>query len=411
MKSPAWLLLGIGALLPLSAATENALYREDFEGWAENSPLEEWVTIGGQWMIGREANGVLRQGQANLEDNALAAVSWADYTVTALLQKVAHGPAWGMGLIVHWKDESNHYRLIYSHRLLSLLKVQEGEVQRLAVAPLELAEEEGHFFSLQTVREGTGVTLRGKVWAQGAVEPPAWMVTATDCQEPFTHGPAGFWTGWAAVRFDSFKMVSAASDRAGSAVRWVQDFEREALATLPAGWLTWGGNWRIAQAETKVLQQCQATDGIDFNGNAYAVAQGWAHYTVQARLRITEHHGDWGVGLIGYWQDENHHYRLRTVADTLFLARRSGKGKIDHLQAVHLELQPQTWYVFKLRLENGRRATKLLGKVWREDEREPGEWLLTAEDTSPSRYTAGTVGFWILRAAGSFDNLVVIPNR
>ena len=115
--------------------------------------------------------------------------------------------------------------------------------------------------------------------------------------------------------------------------------------------------------------------------------------------------------MIGYWQDVNHNYRLHTVADTLFLARRSGDGKTDHLQAVRLDLEPQTLYVFKLRLENGPQTTKLYGKVWREEEREPGEWLLTAEDTNLSRYTAGAVGFWTLRAAGSFDNLVVAPNR
>lgn len=406
MESRAWLLWGLAGFLPLLAGPENVLYREDFE---EGATLDQWVTAGGRWAIGREANGVLRQEQTDLEDNALAAVSWGDYTVTAVLRSEAHGSVWGMGLIAHWRDEFNHYRLIYSPGLLSLLKVQQGEMQRLAVAAVELPDKASYFFSLQTVREGPGVTLRGKVWEEGREEPTSWKVTATDFQEPFTHGPAGFWTGQAAVRFDSFRMVLNPPD--GTAAGLIEDFERQPLEAPPSGWLVRRGNWKVVQAETRVLRQSQVVDGIDFNGNAYAVAQGWAHYTVQARIRVTEHHGDWGVGLIGYWQDENHHYRLRTVADTLFLARRSGEGKIDHLQAVPLALQPQTWYIFKLRLENSPRATRLLGKVWPEDEREPGEWLLEAEDTSPARYTAGTVGFWTLRAAGSFDNLVVIPNR
>jgi|YNPNPStandDraft_1061719.scaffolds.fasta_scaffold19304_3 hypothetical protein len=408
MKSRAWWLWGLSGLLPLSAGPENVLYREDFE---EGTTLDQWITAGGRWAMGREANGVLRQEQTDLEDNALAAVSWADYTVTAVLRSEAHGAVWGMGLIAHWQDEFNHYRLIYSPGRLSLLKVQQGEIQRLAVAAVDFSEKAGYFFSLQAVREGPGVTLRGKVWKEGEEEPGAWRVTATDLQDPFTHGPAGFWTGQAAVRFDSFRLVLTPPAETAGLSGLVEDFERQPLDAPPSGWLVRRGNWKVVQAETRVLQQSQATDGVDFNGNAYAVAQGWAHYTVQARIRVTEYHGDWGVGLIGYWQDANHHYRLRTVADTLFLARRSGEGKIDHLQAVPLVLQPQTWYIFKLRLENAPQATRLRGKVWREDQREPGEWLLEAEDSSPSRYTSGTVGFWTLRAAGSFDNLVVVPNR
>jgi hypothetical protein len=388
-----------------------AIYREDFEGWPADQPPAHWTSAGGQWLIGREANGVLRQTQANLEGDAFAAMSWADYTVTAALQCVEHGPAWGLGLIAHWQNEDNHYRLIYCQRALSLLKVHDGEIQVLAVAPAALAEKGWYLFTLQTARAGEEVTLRGKAWAQGAAEPPEWMLTATDPREAFTHGPAGFWTGNAAVQFDNFKVVMPPAPGAAPEAGFVEDFERDARGTLPLGWLAAAGVWKVAPAETQTLQQTEPTAGIDFNGNAYVIDQGWANYTVQARVRVTESHGDWGTGVIGYWQDVNHNYRLHTVADTLFLARRSGDGKTDHLQAVRLDLEPQTWYVFKLRLENSPQTTKLYGKVWREEEREPGEWLLTAEDTSPTRYTAGAVGFWTLRAAGSFDNLVVAPNR
>ena len=408
--------LSIGLLLVLGAVPapadegERTLYREGFEGWAESQELPHWTSSGGRWIIGREANGVLRQAQADLEGNAFTAISWTDYTVTAALQCIDHGSTWGMGLIGHWQDAAHHYRLIYNPPLLCLLKVSGREIRRLAVAPVELKAGKGYIFTLQTAGEGAGVTLRGKAWPQGAAEPPEWMLTASDLRQAFTHGPAGCWTGNAAVHFDDFKVAMPQAPGAPPGNGFVEDFETGTPGTLPWGWLTRAGDWQVAAGKSKTLQQTQSTPGIGFNGNAYAIDQGWANYTVQARIRVTENHGDWGVGLVGYWQDANHNYRLRTVADTLFLARRSGPEKTDHLQSIPLDLQPRTWYVFKLCLENGRRVTKLYGKVWPENEREPGDWLLTAEDASPNRYTAGTVGFWTLRATGSFDNLVVAPH-
>lgn len=407
--------LGLLVLALAAAASGQVIYRQDFEGLAEGQPLAHWTTTAGQWSVGQAGSGVFQQTRDDLRGQAFAAISWSNYLVRADLCCTEPGPTWGMGLIAYWQDEANYYRLASFDHTLQLLKIRNGIVIPLATCPLDFEPRQWYVFQFHVANVGQPagqVRLYGKAWPREAAEPANWQVSAWDLGDILTHGPAGFWTGQAAVQFDHFRL-SFQDEPTNGEEAYQEDFEAPLPQRVPYGWLPIRGEWRVAAGEkSRVFAQQQNQPDLDFNSNAYAVDRGWADYTVQARLRCRRGRGAWGMGLVGYWQNENNNYRLHSFANSLFLARRSGPdGRATHLQQVSFQFEEGTWYVFKFRLQTEGRATHLAGKVWREGEREPADWLLEAQDESRERFTAGPVGFWCLEAACQFDDLVVTPER
>ncbi|HYO14585.1 MAG TPA: metallophosphoesterase [Thermoanaerobaculia bacterium] len=65
-------------------------------------------------------------------------------------------------------------------------------------------------------------------------------------------------------------------------------------------------------------------------------------------------------------------------------------GKID----TGVEPEPGRWYRIRLRTEVDPGVVRVKAKVWPADTPEPQNWQADAEDRSPSRVQAGTVGLW-----------------
>jgi predicted MPP superfamily phosphohydrolase len=55
---------------------------------------------------------------------------------------------------------------------------------------------------------------------------------------------------------------------------------------------------------------------------------------------------------------------------------------------------PGRWYRLRLRTRVDASAVRVQARVWPADQPEPAAWQAWAEDRSPERVTAGTVGFW-----------------
>lgn len=382
------------------------LWREDFEQQAE-VPLMTWTTVGGKWEVATEGTHVLRQSQENLGGNAIAVLTWRNYTVQAAVRCPEHARTWGVGLVAYWRDRKNHYRLVQVTDRLALLRVAEGQVEPIALRANPMVPDQWAYFQLRAETRPEGVWVGGKVWPLGEREPETWLLTAQDWDPPASGGPAGVWTGKAAAQFKEFAVRLGAPGR--GTYRAV--FKAWPGQRLPADWWAWGGQWKVKPAEP-TLQQTAVRSGLDFDGNAFALSFGWSNYTVQARLKFLRGRPPWGMGLIGYWQGEGYHYRLHTVGDKLFLTKQTGReGQTTHLQAVQLKLQPGRWYVFRLRLETRRDATYLRGKVWPVNQPEPAEWTVEATDAEVGRLRRGSVGFWVLKGACSCDDLIVRQNE
>ncbi|HVT57791.1 MAG TPA: hypothetical protein VHR45_05285 [Thermoanaerobaculia bacterium] len=68
-------------------------------------------------------------------------------------------------------------------------------------------------------------------------------------------------------------------------------------------------------------------------------------------------------------------------------------GRLDRLDT-GIAPQPGRWYRMRLRTEVDPGAVRVAARVWPLDAPEPGVWQAWAEDRSPARIAAGTVGFW-----------------
>ncbi|MEN6305267.1 MAG: hypothetical protein ABFD96_21270 [Armatimonadia bacterium] len=176
------------------------------------------------------------------------------------------------------------------------------------------------------------------------------------------------------------------------------DFE-DGGGGLPAGWQAAGGQWTIAADESNVLQQSQAA----FRGVA-RVVMSESNYEVAVTARPTNVSGQWGVGVVGYWQPGGC-YRLSNYGNVLALWREEG-GQAQALAATRLEMKPQA-YRLRLALQNEGSATTLRGKLWAVGQAEPDKWTITAQDvTRPLR--AGRAGVFTGRAAAIFSDFAAI---
>lgn len=177
-----------------------------------------------------------------------------------------------------------------------------------------------------------------------------------------------------------------------------EDFEAAANG-LPQGWLPFGGQWATAGDETTVLQQSQAS----FRGQARVVLQE-ANYQVEATARALNCSGQWGVGLIAYWQPGAGCYRLSNFGNVLAIWRERG-GQAEPLAAVRMEVKPQA-YKLRLLVRNEGALASLRGKMWALGEPEPEGWTISGEDAAePLRY--GRAGAFTGRASAIFTDFTV----
>jgi hypothetical protein len=168
-----------------------------------------------------------------------------------------------------------------------------------------------------------------------------------------------------------------------------------------SGWLPLSGTWGLAADETSVLRQTLAT----FRGVARLVRVP-ANYEVAATVRPLTFSGQWGVGLVGYWHPREGCYRLSNYGGVLALWRETAAGA-EALAAVRLELKPQA-YRMRLALQNEDKATTLRAKVWALGEKEPTDWLVTAQDHDrPLR--SGRAGVFTGRASAAFSDFSATP--
>ncbi|MCE5238425.1 hypothetical protein LLH23_08015 [bacterium] len=203
--------------------------------------------------------------------------------------------------------------------------------------------------------------------------------------------------GGAAVAADKTPVPAAAPPP--PTVLYENSFEQDDALK---GWLSLGGTWALATDETSVVRQTQPS----FRGVARLVRLP-VNYEVSATVRPGAFSGQWGVGLVGYWQPGEGCYRFSNFGSVLALWRESATGA-EALAAVRMELKAQP-YRMKLNLQSEDKATALRAKVWAVGEREPDNWLVVAQDFDrPLRY--GRPGVFTGRASAVFSDFTVTPN-
>lgn len=178
-------------------------------------------------------------------------------------------------------------------------------------------------------------------------------------------------------------------------------FEEEEVGSLPAGWQAVQGQWQVgAEAGQRVLRQA--------NGLLYDTALAtyeWANYAMEAELRCAPGEGPWGLGLVGYWRDRNHHYRCCLVNDALHLVKVEG-GRVTSLTQIRQGFSRGLWYRVRFLLRTTPQRVMLRGEVWPVGAQVPPV-VLEAADAQPGRWPGGQIGLWTGHADSAFRHLTV----
>ena len=209
---PALVLAAALASVPAADAPPAPLFQASFEKCAPGPLPEGFTALEGAWAVREEAgNRFLEIPGAPVDSyGVLFGPAQPDNAAVTLRARAAQEgqryPAFGAGL-----NGAGGYRLVVApaKKLLELFKGDE----LLASAPCAWESGSWTVLRLQVRKDASGQwKIEGKAWRQGAPEPGAWMVSASEKTAP----PAGKSVVWGypisgtPIQFDDLIVTAAA---------------------------------------------------------------------------------------------------------------------------------------------------------------------------------------------------------
>ena len=139
-----------------------------------------------------------------------------------------------------------------------------------------------------------------------------------------------------------------------------------------------------------------------------AALEDLSHYEYSGRMMITNSSGGVGVTFFSQYPLEDAYYRLRRYSGKpAFHIAPHGTGISGDIDTGVVS-EENTWYQFRIQVEDAGAQTEIRAKVWADGEGEPAEWQVQAYDATSSRLISGTVGLWSMyRGEKYWDELSV----
>lgn len=288
---------------------------------------------------------------------------------------------------------------------LDLLKSNgNGPVASLLVVPGELLVTPGQSVPLEVrlydpqgrfLRKAEAVSwtlkgLDGEVSAEGFFSASAQQAAQAGMIEASVEGVQG-----------------TARVRVIPALPWREDFENLSGGPPPPHWINATGKYQVREVEEQKVLVKLSDNPFTQRARTYLGPPDWSDYTVQVDVRAQQRRrqmGDAGVMV--------QRYALVLFGNHQRLELQPWQPETQRTVAVPFAWEPDTWYRLKLRVENLEDDGKVrtLGKAWRADQEEPGEWLIERIDPIPNR--VGSPGIYAHASFEIyFDNLEVRPNQ
>lgn len=202
---------------------------------------------------------------------------------------------------------------------------------------------------------------------------------------------------------------------------WCEDFNR---GTSP-GWMHTGPGSSLAPAPNLFSVQnvggenyalWTSAEQPDIHSHFLATdvdgiqSQLWSAYEYSGQMRFGDDDGGVGVTLYSRFAFETGYYRLGREAQGSFEVTRPQQDpsfRCDPPEAVPSAV-PNTWFTFRVRVQDEGIHTTVETKVWRADEREPEGFQLTCTDSGSGRQPSGAIGVWSAGVGQKWwDNLSV----
>lgn len=277
-------------------------------------------------------------------------------------------------------------------------------------------------------------TIRAKIWQEGTLEPTDFQVEAYDDSHiRIQSGTVGLWASGNGSKY--FDQLNVLQD-----VLLSENFNSYNPDQDPTNWIdTRENNSRVV--DDALFKTVQVENAIAFGTSSNRVnihshynipeSLSWSNYLYTGRMYMSNPNGG-GIGVTFYSRypntevpegEHDYYYRLRRNPDspTFHISPHRGNGNTpDNLIKGRRDsgVNPtrNTWYHFRIEVENAANRTNIRAKVWQEGTPEPDEFQIDAFDDASDRLTSGTVGLWT-RSNGAkyFDDLhtqraVFLPN-
>jgi len=201
-----------------------------------------------------------------------------------------------------------------------------------------------------------------------------------------------------------------------------EDFNSYAAGDNPMDWLdTQAGNSLLADDTLfRVFEvggeKVFGTASTATNIHSHYVGSGSAAYTgyeYTGRLMMTDANGGLGVTLYSDYPNSDTYYRLRRSQYTPSFALSAHPDATANLSGViDTGVLPaaNTWYRFKVQVEDMGSQTEISAKVWAEGTAEPADWQAVAIDATTHQLTAGTIGLWSMGNGNKYwDDIALTP--
>lgn len=215
---------------------------------------------------------------------------------------------------------------------------------------------------------------------------------------------------------------------AANEISYFIDFEEYALDANPTDWhdsdpalFEDDSLFTVQEPATKALYSGASPGGYT-DIHSHYVATGtdeWSDYRITGKMMISQPSLAGGMGVTFYsdFPNSDSYYRLRAFGASGYnyfhMTKHGGGGDNDltnRLPAAENRtyMQIDTWFEFKIEVENATAQTDIRIKIWEEGNAEPANWQIEAYDDTANRYEAGRVGFWTYYTGLKyFDNLWV----
>jgi hypothetical protein len=184
---------------------------------------------------------------------------------------------------------------------------------------------------------------------------------------------------------------------------WSFDFE--GLTDAPIPWV--GARYRhvLRKLDGNTVMVKITTIPLGMKSRCWFGQSDLHDYTVQADVRgaiVGERMPDVGLIAQGYTFD------LQGINQKLEI--RAWDSQLRIAKTVDFAWKPNAWYTMKFQVATEGGKALLRGKVWPQGEKEPDQWMVTAEDPSPNK--TGSPGLWgnATDAEIFLDNIKVQPN-
>jgi regulation of enolase protein 1 (concanavalin A-like superfamily) len=221
-----------------------------------------------------------------------------------------------------------------------------------------------------------------------------------------------------AVMVDSSKSITATfTEKPPTLLN--EDFNSYSAGDNPAGWQDTAANNSMAVDDSlfavsdvngeRVFGTSSTASNIHSHHQS-AGSAGFNNYVYTGRMMLTNGNGGIGVTFLSDYNQTDTYYRLRRFGSGgSFQLSPHGTNISGGTTDSGVVPAANTWYQFKIEMEDADVQTNMQAKIWQEGTAEPAEWQIDAYDSSAGRLTAGTVGVWSHSFGSKYwDDLVVV---